>query len=364
MGYGTLQIFDTLNARRAAANDFIRLYDQTTLYKQLEVFLEAHNRLRTMLFDTLVETTQDWLVSWGNNDTVDMIEGDEYSRPDAQKPLVTPVGLGFPLSKKQVAYQVTRDFMETKTLGDLEQVITAATDADIRDTLKTLRAVIFNPTNNLSYKDINATQLTLPLRAFVNADGTYIPPDSFGNTFDPNTHTHYLATASFVDTNLKSLINTIVEHYNFGEIEIDINPASEDTVKSFTTGTTKFYPFYPVDITPSVNVDRAVGMTADLMNLYNRPIGKFGPATIWIRPWVPTNYLFAFNPAAPKPLRLRTTPSDPAGGNLRIAADIALYPLQAQYMQRKYGIGVFERTNGAVLYTGGGSYTAPSAWAL
>lgn len=364
MAYGTLQIFDTIGARRAAANDYIHKFDERTLYEQLQVFLAAHNRLINLMTDDLVEPTMERYMTWGTNDTIDMIEGDEYSRPDVQKPQVNPVALGFPLSRKQVAYQVTRDFMETKTLGDLEQVILAATDADIRDTLKTLRAVVFNPTNNLSYKDINGTQLTLPLRAFLNADGAYIPPDQFGNVFDPATHTHYLATASFVDTNLKALINTVVEHYNFGEIEVNINPSQEDTIRGFTTGTTKFYPFYPVDITPGVNQDRALGQTTDQMNLYNRKIGKFGPATIIVEPWVPPNYVFAFNPMAPKPLRLRTTPSDPAGGNLRIAAELEIFPLRANFMQRKYGIGVMERSNGAVLYTGGGSYTAPAAWAI
>jgi len=103
------------------------------------------------------------------------------------------------------------------------------------------------------------------------------------------------------------------------------------------------------------------------LNIYNRPIGFFGSkAEVWVKPWVPTNYVFAFNTTVNKPLMVRTRPT--AGttnrGSLRIAAQNESYPLRATYLEREYGVGVYERTNGACLYTGGGSYVAPPAWSL
>ncbi len=47
-------------------------------------------------------------------------------------------------------------------------------------------------------------------------------------------------------------------------------------------------------------------------------------------------------------------------GGLYIAAQIASYPLQADYMEHDYGIGVLERTAGSVLYGGGGLYVTPT----
>ncbi|MBA2678276.1 MAG: hypothetical protein H0U76_07785 [Ktedonobacteraceae bacterium] len=64
-------------------------------------------------------------------------------------------------------------------------------------------------------------------------------------------------------------------------------------------------------------------------------------------------------------MRMRTRPSAGANrGILRVAAQIGSYPLMATYMEREYGVGVVERSNGAVLYTGSGTYAAPAAWAL
>lgn len=361
MAYGSLSIFDTIGGRRAAANDYIGLYDPATLYQQLQVFLDAHNRLMDEMTMDLVDPTTDRFLTWGSNDEVQMQDGDEFSRPDVQKVSVSPTMMAFPLRLKQVAYGVSQLFMETKTVGDLEQVVTAATDADVRDRLATIRAALFNPANNLTYKDRLVDNITLPLRSLINADGAYIPPDKFGNTFDPNTHTHFLGTSSFVASDLQALIDTVVEHYASGSLRVYINRAQETTVRGFTG----FNPYWDARITPSVNQNNALGTPLDVLNIYNRPIGIFGAAEIWVKPWLPASYLFAFNTTAPKPLRLRTRPT--AGTNrgaLRVAAQIASYPLMATYMEREYGIGVYERTNGAALYTGNSTYSAPSAWSL
>ena len=260
-----------------------------------------------------------------------------------------------------MAYGVTKLFMETKTVGDLEQVVTMATDADVRDRLKTIRATLFNPTNNLTYKDRFVDNITLPLRALVNADSAYIPPDQFGNTFDSSTHTHYLGTSSFVAADLTALQNTVIEHYASGQLRTYINRAQEAAVRAFSG----FYPYYDARITPSVNQDVANAVTLNQFDIYNRPIGVFGAAEVWVKPWIPASYIFSFNLGAPKPLRMRTRPS--AGmdrGNLRIAAQVEAYPLMATYMEREYGIGVYERTNGAALLTTNATYSAPSAWSL
>src|SRR6266704_1139910 len=325
--FGTLSIFDTIGGRRAAANDYIGLYDPQTLYQQLTVFLEAHNRLMDEMMTDIAGSTQERFLTWGSNAEATMQDGDEFSRPDIQKITVNPTMMGFPLYLKQVGYGVTQLFMETKTVGDLEQVVTACTDADVRDRLASIRAALFKPTDNLT------------------------------------THTHYLATAAFVNANLHTLIDTVIEHYASGTVRVYINRGLEATVRAFAD----FLQYYPQQITPAITSNQALGVKLDVLNIYNRPIGFFGSkAEVWVKPWVPTNYVFAFNTTVNKPLMVRTRPT--AGttnrGSLRIAAQNESYPLRATYLEREYGVGVYERTNGACLYTGGGSYVAPPAWSL
>lgn len=360
MSYGTLSIFDTLGSRRAAASDYLGLYDEQTLYEQVQRFLDAHNLLMSEMTADIMDTTTERFLTWGNIATVDMQEGDEFSIPDAQKAQPSPVMMGFPLKIKQAAYQVTQRFMQTKTLGDLEDVVKASTDADLRQRLKDIRAALFNPTNNTAYVDRFVDGANIPLRALTNADGTFIPPDRFGNTFNAGTHTHFLGTASFVAADLTALIQTVLEHYYSGDIRVYINQAQEAAVRAMSG----FYAYWDARLNPGVNTARAIG-ELDMSNIYDRPIGVYNAAQIWVRPWVPASYLFCFNAGETKPLRMRTRPS--AGidlGQLRIAAQNMSYPLQATVMEREYGIGVYERTNGAVLYTGNATYTAPPAWSL
>ncbi|SRR6266571_1387917 len=361
MAYGTLSIFDTIGGRRAAANDYIGLYDPATLYQQLSVFLEAHNHIMDAMSSDLMEPTTERFLTYGSNDETQMIDGDEMSRPEVQKVTVTPTMMGFPLRIRQVAYGVTQLFMETKTIGDLEQVVTACTDADLRDRLASIRAALFNPTNSLTYKDRFVDNITLPLRQLLNADGTYIPPDYYGNTFNFNTHTHYLATASFSNTDLHSLVDTVVEHFNTGSLRVYINHANEATVRGFTD----FLPYWDARVTPSINLTNALGTPLDVLNIYNRPIGIFGAAEVWTKPWIAANYAFAFNTDAPKPLRMRTRPTAGVNrGQLRIAAQLSMYPLMATYMEREYGISVFNRENGACMDLTHSTYQAPPAWSL
>jgi hypothetical protein len=72
--------------------------------------------------------------------------------------------------------------------------------------------------------------------------------------------------------------------------------------------------------------------------------------------------VFFFNTSAPKPLGMRTR--DAVQGNLHVAADMEIYPLRAQFMEREYGLAVIERANGACLDTAHSSYNAPSEWSL
>jgi hypothetical protein len=62
-----------------------------------------------------------------------------------------------------------------------------------------------------------------------------------------------------------------------------------------------------------------------------------------------------------KPLAMRTRSAIPGG--LELAAENETFPLRARQLVREYGISVWERTNGAVLYIDSGSagaFVAPT----
>jgi hypothetical protein len=185
-----------------------------------------------------------------------------------------------------------------------------------------------------------------------------IPPDPYGNTFNAASHTHFLGTGSFVVGDLITAINTVLEHYLSGEMRIYIAKNLETTVRGFSG----FYPYYDARLRLAADTTVAAQKTLDMENAQDRAIGILDSSEVFVKPWVPSGYVFVFNASAPKPLRMRVR--DDMQGNLHIAADMEIYPLRAQFLEREYGISVLERSNGACLLTTNGTYSAPSAWAL
>jgi hypothetical protein len=358
MAFGTLQVLDTIGSRKAAASDYLNTYDESELYMQVQMFLDAHNKLVDMITSDLVVKTTDRLTTWGGNATVDMIDGDQFSRPDVQKMQVSPTTLGFPLYLKQVAWGVTRLFMMNKTVKDLDEILVAIRDADIRDIGKAIRAALFNPTNALTYVDKRTDGATLPLRRLLNADSAVIPPDPYGNVFTASTHTHYLGTGSFIAGDLTTGIDTVLEHYLSGEMRIYAAKNLETTIRGFSG----FYPYYDARLRLAADTTVAASKSLDMENNLDRSIGIFGSAEIFIRPWVPSNYIFFYNVSAPKPLRMRIR--NDASASLHIAAEMETFPLRAQFIEREYGISTLERSNGACLLTTNATYSAPSAWSM
>jgi hypothetical protein len=350
MAYGTLQITDTLAAQRTLIANF----GEDNAYAAIANYLQAWNRISDEMLMELAEPTTDRLRRYGGVDSVVMIRGDEFSRPDAQK-AVAGVNIGIPLEMYQVALQWTRKYFQMHFVSELEAQVNAVRTADERRIVYEIQRAIFTPTNNLSYVDHlvdNSAQITLPVRALLNGDGTAIPADPWGNTFATN-HTHYIGTSSFAAGDISALITLVQEHYNEGGIRVYINQAQEATIRGFTG----FQPIYDGRLTLANNITYATG-TLDIMNVYNRQIGIFGAAEVWVKPWVISGYVFAFNPNQRKPLALRNRPGAPTG--LQMVADNEQYPLRAQTFEREFGLSVQERGNGAVLDTAHSSYTAPT----
>ena len=353
--YGTLTTLDTL---RASGTQTIVEFGEDKAFAAIAMSLAAHNSILDDFQSGLVETSTDRLRRYGGPASMYMDVVDQLGRADVQK-IAAGVNIGFPMRKYQVALQWTRDYMEVATPQELAGQFTAAQDADILALTRELKKAIYTATNS-TFTDVNVDNVTLPVKAFVNADGAAIPPGPNGEVFDPATHTHYFArVAALAASDINALVTAVGEHYANGRVVVYINRADEAAVRAFTT---QFTPYVDARLIPAVTTVRAQGVL-DQSNLYNRAIGIWdggtGAAEVWVKPWTISGYMFAYTLGAPTPLvkRIRNAQR----GALRLVADYDNYPLRAQTMEREFGVGVWNRANGAVLYvTAATTYVSPT----
>lgn len=364
MPYGTLQIADAFANNDAQS---VLAFGEGALYNEMvRPALNRHNAWAVGMTALLCERTTDFLRAYGEAGDVENEEMTEQSRPDASKADTPSVNIGFPLRRFGSSVQWTRDALRVMSVQEFAAQLDSHANLDRRRIIYEIKRAIFTPTNKLTYKDPIPSRrtkgLTLPLRAFYNADGEIIPSGPNGEEFDGAVHTHYLARAggSLAATDVKAAINTVVEHDPEGEVYLFINLAQEDAVRAMT-GAGQFSPFVDARIRQPLDATYAMG-ALELRNSGDREIGIFGPATVAVKPWVPAGYLVVANVGNGniKPLAFRTPEDDPTLGNFDVRAEDERYPLRARTMARDFGVGVARRGMISVLYAGGTTYTAPT----
>jgi hypothetical protein len=348
MPYGTLATLDTL----ATTQQTVVAYGEDKVFEEISALLDAHNVLMEEKMRDLVERTTDRLRRYGTREQMEMEEIDEYGTPEAQK-VTAGANLGFPLRMYGIAVQWTRKFFQNATVAELTAQFVAAQEADVRNLDRAIKQALFKPTN-YTFTDRLIDRVELPVKALINADSTTVPLGPNGEVFDGATHTHYLANATLTEAAVESLLETVVEHYATGQVMLYINRAQEAGIRAMTGS---FTAYLDTRIIPGSGVTRANG-ALDQTQLYNRAIGIFDQAEVWVKPWVPANYLLAWVKGAPKPLAYRER--NAGSGNFMIAFEDEVHPLRARAMEREFGIAVNERTSAAILEVGDGTYTEPT----
>jgi hypothetical protein len=351
--YGSLSTLDLLRASYQSVAQF----GEDRAWQAIEATLAAHNKILATVREDLMETTTDRLRRYGAPSQMKMDEIDEYGTPDAQK---MPPGqpIGFPLRKYGIAIQWTRTYFTRMKAAELAAQVTGAMDADVYNLTRALKRAVFYPTN-YTFDDRlvdHLQQITLPVKALVNADSQPLPVGPNGEFFDPTTHTHYLGVTTggtLVNADLATLLSTVIEHYASGQAYIYINQAQEAAVRAFADFTPVFDPRLIVAITTTT----AAG-PLDMIQVYNRKIGIFRGAEVWVKPWIPASYVFAFVKGQPKPLVYRVDPD--LASDLTLSYEDEAHPLRARIWERNFGVGVWNRTNGACMYVGATTYTQPT----
>jgi hypothetical protein len=347
MPFGSLMTLDAI----ASTQQTIAELGEDRIWASLDKILAIHNEIQASLINDFVEPTKDRLKRYGGSAGMTMDRIDELGTPDAQK-IAAGVNVGFPLDKYGRSLQWTRNYFQVATGEEFGKQVQGILDADSLNVIRAIKTALFRSTN-YTVLDRWVDYVSLDVKALVNADGATIPPGPNGEEFVGGTHTHYLNALTLTTTIMDALILAITEHYNSGEIRIYINAAQESAVRALTG----FYRYEDPRLVLSINNTRVETPTLDLMDIGNRAIGVYGSATVYVKPWVPANYLVAHNPRQRKPLALRTRGTQ---GNLQIEYDDDSHPLRAKGYFREFGLGVQERTNGAIAYIGaGGVYVIP-----
>lgn len=348
---GTHDISTLLAARFQSAAEF----GLDTIAQVLQADIAAHNAVVDELMNELVTDTTDRQRIYGTTTGGEMVEVDEYARSATQRQLPGET-TAFPLSLFQFAVGWTEKYFETATPADMAMMTINAQGAHLRMMRRKIMTALFTPTNYTTYDHL-VDNISLGVKALVNADGASIPraPDA-ATTFDGSTHTHYDAINGLTANALTALVNDVVEHGHGNNVIIAINLADEAAVRALTG----FTAYLDARIsTPAYNVN-VPNRRTDYGDMYNRPIGLFGAAEVWIKPWMIANYAFAWDAGSPlKPLVRRQRPQSRLRG-LRVASVLNNYPLVAQHLEAEFGFGVWTRTNGAILYFGSGTYATPT----
>jgi hypothetical protein len=310
-----------------------------------------HNALVQEALSDLCAISTDRQRRQGTSVDGDMLEADEYSRIPTQRASAGQL-VGFPLRKYQFALGWTRDWERKRTAADFAIAQQAAQGADIRRLRYELLRAVFGPTN-YTFTDALVDNADIPVKALLNADSSNIQNGPNGETFDGTSHTHYNANATLTAAAVQATVDDVVEHGFGGDVRIYINRADEAAFRLLTG----FVGYIDSRLTTNANANQPESRL-DITRMDNREIGIFGAARVFVKPWVPANYLLCFDAGSTaKPLVMRA-PTDSAG--LTVVADLETFPLRAQYMQREFGFGAWNRANGAVLRFNNASYAAPT----
>lgn len=348
---GTYTLADLLENR--FENVTVHEFGQDTLAEVIQNDLAAHNAQVEELMNEFATPTSDIMRRYGTSIDGQMVEVDEFGRGPTQqdRPGAT---VQFPMRKYQFAIGWTKDHLDLASVQDMAIAADTAEKAHLNVLRRDIKRALFGAAN-YSFVDYTATKTTLAVKRLLNADGDPIPPGPNGESFDGSAHTHYNFTASLANADVTALITDVAEHGHTDDVRIAINKADEAAWSALS----KFKPYVDVRLTHNANTNEPMKQV-DTLPVDNRPIGLFEGAEVWVKPWGISGYGICWDAGSPdKPLAMRQRPQASMQG-LRLAGEIPAHPLLAKYMEAVFGFGVWTRTNGAVLYTGGGAYSSPT----
>lgn len=347
---GTYTLADLLEVRFSSVNDF----GMTTIEQVLREDLAAHNAIVNEMLAGMAAFTTDTQDIYGTGSGGEMIEVDEFGRSETQKPSLGST-TAYPLRLFQYAAGWTRKYMQQATPADLAQRQLDAEKAHLKAIRRDIKRALFGATN-YTFNDFLINNVALAVKRLVNADSAAIPDAPDGSTFTASTHTHYNGSAALDTAAVDAGLADLIEHGHGARVMIALHHSNAAAFAALT-GFVAAIPAYVQ--TPAYNVTVPSART-DLGDQYNRLLGYYGAAEVWVKPWAIANYLFIWDAgAAGKPLKFRQRAGNTLQG-LQLAANLETYPLYAEYFEAEFGVAVWTRTNGVAVYFANATYASPT----
>lgn len=347
---GTHTIDDLLDVEHQSVAEFGR----STVEEVIQSDLENHRALTEEMVDEIAEVSTDRQRIYGDAGNTSMEEVDEYGRGTTQEDHDSGE-TAYPLRKFLHDVGWTNDYEVNATPADMAQAVLNAEKADVKQIRTQMKKAIFK-SSNYTYVDHLVDKVSLDVKRLVNADGAPIPPGPNGKTFNGSTHTHYNAESSLSNGGLDDSLTDLMQHGHTNEVRMYINQADASAVK----GLSDFKEAVDARLTLDANANQLREQRDVSRPLDDRWIGTFNAAEVWIKPWVPSDYIFIFDAMADEKTLVQRQHSSAGMQGLRLAAEIRDYPLNIDNMEHYMGFGVWNRTNGVVHYHNNGTYTDPS----
>jgi len=348
---GTHTIQDLLDVKHQSVADFGR----QTVEEVLQRDLQNHRELTGEMVESIAEVTEDRQRIYGASGNTEMEEVDEFGEGTTQQSSESGE-TAYPLRKFLHNVGWSNEYEVNATPADMAKAMLNAEKADVKKMRQRMRNAIFL-SSNYSYVDHLVDRVTLDIKRFVNADGDPIPDGPNGETFDGSTHSHYNAESGLSNGGLNDSVDDLMHHGHTDMPVMYIAQADEAAVR----GLSDFKEYVDARLTLNANENQPQNQRLNVNQpLDNRRIGIFRSCEVWVKPWVPSGYQFITDVGDDeKPLCLRQPASDGLKG-LRLAAEIRDYPLNTDVMEHYFGVGVWNRTNGVIHYSGNGIYEDPN----
>ncbi len=345
-------------------------------YEQINAENTAYNASVTAEMDERCEIGEEETRVFGGADEFAVQEGDEFSNPDAQK-VEGGYPIQFPMRRHEQKVAWTYDFSRTNSVDKLAASYVAARTADVRWMQRQMRLALYYPfsrparlpdgtDNPNAFKEfLNSPKIKKSLYPLLNADGMPVPVGPNGETFDPATHTHYMAsdwtaagsTAATRDGDMQAAVLNLVEHGldQGSRLCIEINMLDAGQFVALPN----FVAAAPIGVQLGDNTAFAIGSQLDPRNYNNRFLGTYLGFEVWTKPWVFPNYKTITSLGTRKTLYWRKQKGG-LNGDFELVFTNPSYKLLSDIMRRDGGCSVQNRETGVVLYTGGPVFQTPN----
>lgn len=358
--YGALGLVDGYQA-------YVANVGQQLVFDAVNFALDEHNRDLELAMSVFVERktekfTMKYLLPGGGK----MVETGEF----AAGPAIKAYGgwdVAFPIRNYEVQVGGSRPAMAYMTLAQLDRHLKTVTEKDINTLRWRILTALFEDTNLTTYTD-PVGHGTLNIRRLANTDGTLFPP-VLGSESEADDD-HYAETSYAISeitaTNnpIITLRNEIIEHFR-GRVT-----GGQNVVVFHNTDATKLLKAISgYDAVHDIYV-REGEDTARPVNWPNVPgwiHGRLDGCWLSEWAWIPATYMLAVSLDYPAPLMMRVDPAETGlGRGLQLVAKDEKHPMSSSYFVNRYGFGVANRLNGAVLEItteAAGVYAPPEAYA-